>query len=132
MKSNLGSLPPPASTRRQEFGFCEICLMPACFSEQGGSRKRRQRLSICRSIIEAHNRRLWASPNVPRGAIFCFTAPAHPAAASNIVGDGVECAEADNSTHVPPSGYSFVGTVVPLAGDAESSGENCAYQYIDV
>src|ERR1700722_2473286 len=84
---------------------------------------RRQRLSICRSIIEAHNGRLWASPNVPRGAIFCFTAPAHPAAASNIVGDGVECAEADNSTHVPPSGYSFVGTVVPLAGDAESSGE---------
>ncbi len=39
-------------------------------------------LSICRSIIEAHNGRLWASPNVPRGAIFCFIAPAHPAAAS--------------------------------------------------
>ena len=39
-------------------------------------------LSICRSIIEAHNGRLWASPNVPRGAIFRFTAPAHPAAAS--------------------------------------------------
>jgi PAS domain S-box-containing protein len=37
-------------------------------------------LSICRSIIEAHNGRLWASPNVPRGAIFCFTAPALPAA----------------------------------------------------
>jgi PAS domain S-box-containing protein len=39
-------------------------------------------LSICRSIIEAHNGRLWASPNVPRGAIFGFNAPAHPAAAS--------------------------------------------------
>jgi signal transduction histidine kinase len=39
-------------------------------------------LSICQSIIEAHNGRLWASPNVPRGAIFRFTAPAHPAAAS--------------------------------------------------
>jgi PAS domain S-box-containing protein len=39
-------------------------------------------LSICRSIIEAHNGRLWASPNVPRGAIFGFTVPAHPAAAS--------------------------------------------------
>ena len=38
-------------------------------------------LSICRSIIEAHNGRLWASPNVPRGAIFGFTAPAHPVAA---------------------------------------------------
>jgi PAS domain S-box-containing protein len=39
-------------------------------------------LSICRSIIEAHNGRLWASPNMPRGAIFRFIAPAHPAAAS--------------------------------------------------
>src|SRR6266481_5992791 len=39
-------------------------------------------LSICRSIIEAHNGRLWASPNVPRGAIFGFIAPAHTAAAS--------------------------------------------------
>jgi C4-dicarboxylate-specific signal transduction histidine kinase len=39
-------------------------------------------LSICRSIIEAHNGRLWARPNVPRGAIFGFIAPAHPAAAS--------------------------------------------------
>ena len=39
-------------------------------------------LSICRSIVEAHNGRLWASPNVPRGAIFRFTAPAHAAAAS--------------------------------------------------
>jgi PAS domain S-box-containing protein len=39
-------------------------------------------LSICRSIIEAHNGQLWASPNVPRGAIFGFIVPAHPAAAS--------------------------------------------------
>jgi PAS domain S-box-containing protein len=39
-------------------------------------------LSICRSIIEAHNGRLWASPNVPRGAVFGFVAPAHPAVAS--------------------------------------------------
>jgi PAS domain S-box-containing protein len=39
-------------------------------------------LSICRSIIEAHNGRLWASPNLPRGAVFRFIAPAHPAAAS--------------------------------------------------
>ena len=35
-------------------------------------------LSICRSIIEAHGGRLWASANVPRGAIFQFTVPAHP------------------------------------------------------
>jgi PAS domain S-box-containing protein len=33
-------------------------------------------LSICRSIIEAHDGRLWASANVPRGAIFGFIAPA--------------------------------------------------------
>jgi PAS domain S-box-containing protein len=33
-------------------------------------------LSICRSIIEAHGGRLWASANVPRGAIFYFTLPA--------------------------------------------------------
>lgn len=35
-------------------------------------------LSICRSIIESHGGRLWASANVPRGAIFQFTVPAHP------------------------------------------------------
>jgi PAS domain S-box-containing protein len=38
-------------------------------------------LSICRSIIEAHDGRLWARPNVPRGAVFGFIAPAHPAGA---------------------------------------------------
>src|SRR5262245_17077763 len=39
-------------------------------------------LSVCRSIIEAHNGRLWASPNLPRGAIFGFIVPARPADAS--------------------------------------------------
>jgi signal transduction histidine kinase len=39
-------------------------------------------LSVCRSIIEAHNGRLWASPNLPRGAVFRFITPAHPAATS--------------------------------------------------
>jgi C4-dicarboxylate-specific signal transduction histidine kinase len=32
-------------------------------------------LSLCRSIIEAHGGRLWASANVPRGAAFQFTIP---------------------------------------------------------
>ena len=35
-------------------------------------------LSICRSIIEAHGGRLWATANSPRGAVFQFTLPAHP------------------------------------------------------
>jgi signal transduction histidine kinase len=30
-------------------------------------------LSICRSIIEAHEGRVWATANVPQGAVFQFT-----------------------------------------------------------
>jgi PAS domain S-box-containing protein len=33
-------------------------------------------LSICRSIVEAHGGRLWASPNLPYGSTFRFTVPA--------------------------------------------------------
>jgi signal transduction histidine kinase len=33
-------------------------------------------LSICRSIIEGHGGRIWATTNAPRGAIFQFTLPA--------------------------------------------------------
>jgi signal transduction histidine kinase len=32
-------------------------------------------LSICRSIIEAHHGRLWATANTPQGAVFQFTLP---------------------------------------------------------
>ena len=30
-------------------------------------------LSICRSIVEAHNGRLWFAPNTPHGVVFQFT-----------------------------------------------------------
>jgi K+-sensing histidine kinase KdpD len=33
-------------------------------------------LSICRSIIETHGGRLWATGCEPRGALFQFTIPA--------------------------------------------------------
>jgi PAS domain S-box-containing protein len=32
-------------------------------------------LSICRSIIDAHGGRVWATPNLPQGAAFQFTLP---------------------------------------------------------
>jgi PAS domain S-box-containing protein len=35
-------------------------------------------LSICRSIIEAHRGRLWATANLPHGATFQFTLPVDP------------------------------------------------------
>jgi signal transduction histidine kinase len=38
-------------------------------------------LAICRSIIEAHGGRLWASPMTPRGTAFAFTLPADAAQA---------------------------------------------------
>jgi len=35
-------------------------------------------LAICRSIIEAHDGRLWAARDEPSGTTLTFTLPAHP------------------------------------------------------
>jgi PAS domain S-box-containing protein len=39
-------------------------------------------LSISRSLVENHGGRLWATPNSPHGAVFCFTLPAAGRSAS--------------------------------------------------
>lgn len=40
-------------------------------------------LAISRSIVEAHGGRLWATPNVPNGAVFQFTLPLEAGEASS-------------------------------------------------
>jgi len=48
-------------------------------------------LAISRSIAEAHGGRLWATPNEPHGAVFCFTLPTDdrdmPASSSSAIPD---------------------------------------------
>jgi C4-dicarboxylate-specific signal transduction histidine kinase len=41
-------------------------------------------LSICRAIIEAHEGRLWVTPNTPRGAVFQFTLNARGESESSV------------------------------------------------
>ena len=41
-------------------------------------------LSICRSIVEAHGGRLWATPNKPHGAVFCMMLPIGEKALENL------------------------------------------------
>jgi PAS domain S-box-containing protein len=50
-------------------------------------------LSICRSIVNAHGGRLWASPQSPRGAIFQFTVPTPP---KGVPDRGVDLRPADD------------------------------------
>ena len=53
-------------------------------------------LSICRSIIEAHAGRLWASPRAPHGTTFRFTVPA-AAELPTVVQPGLEPQHASGS-----------------------------------
>jgi PAS domain S-box-containing protein len=43
-------------------------------------------LAISRSIVEAHGGRIWAEPNVPRGAVFRFTMPIGALSSADKVG----------------------------------------------
>jgi signal transduction histidine kinase len=51
----------------------ERIFNPLFTTKSGGMR---MGLSICRSIIEGHNGRLWVAPNKPEGAVFWFMLPA--------------------------------------------------------
>jgi K+-sensing histidine kinase KdpD len=53
-------------------------------------------LSICRSIIEAHDGRIWAAPNTPQGAIFEFTLLADHATS-------VDASRGEQPDDIPPS-----------------------------
>jgi signal transduction histidine kinase len=52
---------------------CERIFNPLFTTKPGGMG---MGLSICRSIIEAHDGRLWVAPNKPEGTIFQFSLPA--------------------------------------------------------
>jgi signal transduction histidine kinase len=41
-------------------------------------------LAICRSIVEVHDGRLWATPGEASGTTFCFTLPVHPSTATSL------------------------------------------------
>jgi signal transduction histidine kinase/ligand-binding sensor domain-containing protein len=53
----------------------ERIFQPFYTSKEGGLG---MGLSICRTIIESHGGKLWASANTPKGAVFQFTLPNRP------------------------------------------------------
>jgi Histidine kinase-, DNA gyrase B-, and HSP90-like ATPase len=73
-------------------------------------------LSICRSIIEAHDGRLWAAPNTPRGAAFQFVLHADTAARGG-VSTGSVAAPASPHAPSPPQR-------APEARDARTNQES--------
>ncbi len=52
-------------------------------------------LSICRSIVDAHGGRLWATPNEPRGAVFCMTLPIGEKSLENLESSEAESLKAN-------------------------------------
>jgi signal transduction histidine kinase len=58
-------------------------------------------LSICRSIIEAHDGRLWVSPNKPEGAIFQFALLADGPNRREIVSEEVGSSGPAPGTNLP-------------------------------
>jgi PAS domain S-box-containing protein len=65
-------------------------------------------LSICRSIVEAHRGRLWATPNEPRGAVFCMMLPIGERSLENLSDPKPGLAKAANATGGRP------GSVGPM------------------
>jgi PAS domain-containing protein len=53
----------------------EICGISVADHLGRSVRERVPKLSICRSIVESHGGRLWASPGTPHGTVFQFTIP---------------------------------------------------------
>jgi K+-sensing histidine kinase KdpD len=58
--------------------------MPAVHARNRPTKGMGMGLSICRSIIEADDGRIWATPNKPQGAVFHVLLPAESATASAV------------------------------------------------